>query len=88
MFIIKSFDGIYFYNEGKIILFVSQEEATYFLNLFTEYSMQRLAQEERMHDVMQVIAFLSQCQIAPIDFDTNKIQCGTILASELLDKVR
>ena len=89
MLVIMHQSGLYFHNKGRIILFTSQEEAQYFLELFQQYSMQRLAQEGNPMTIMQVPMVLSsECKIIPVNFDIEKVECGTVMASELLEKVR
>lgn len=90
MLVIMHQSGLYFHNKGRIILFTSQEEAQYFLELFSQYSMQRIAQEQQdPMAVMQVPMVLQgECRIMPVNFDIEKIECGTVMASELLEKVR
>ena len=90
MLVIMHQSGLYFHNKGRIILFTSQEEAQYFLELFSQYSMQRIAQEQQdPMAVMQVPMVLSsECKIVPVNFDIEKVECGTVMASELLEKVR
>lgn len=89
MFVIMHNSGLYFHNKGRIILFESQQEAQYFLELFSQYSMQRLAQESNPMEAIQVPMILQrECKTIPVDFNINTIECGTILASELLEKVR
>lgn len=90
MLVIMHQSGLYFHNKGRIILFTSQEEAQYFLELFSQYSMQRLLQEG--HQPMSIMSIpmvlQGECKIVPVDFDIEKIECGTVMASELLEKVR
>lgn len=89
MFVTTHQSGLYFHNKGRIILFESQQEAQYFLELFSQYSMQRLAQDGNPMKIMQVpIILQNECRIIPVDFDIEKVKCGTVLASELLEKVR
>lgn len=89
MLVIIHQSGLYFHNKGRIILFESQQEAQYFLELFSQYSMQMLAQEGNPIKIMQVpIVLQNECRIIPVDFDIEKVECGTVLASELLEKVR
>lgn len=89
MFVIIHQSGLYFHNKGRIILFESQQEAQYFLELFSQYSMQMLAQEGNPMKIMQVpIILQNECRITSVDFDIEKVECGTVLASELLEKVR
>lgn len=89
MFVIIHKSGLYFHNKCRIILFESQQEAQYFLELFSQYSMQMLAQNGNPMRVMQVpIILQNECRITPVDFDIEKVECGTVFASELLEKVR
>lgn len=89
MFVIIHKSGLYFHNKGRIILFESQQEAQYFLELFSQYSMQRLAQDGQVMAVMQVpIILQNECVITPVNFSIEKVECGTVLSSELLEKVR
>lgn len=74
----------YFHNKGRIILFRDQNEAVHFLNMFEQYSMQRLAKEGRVEDIMRVHMIVSQVKIFPMDFKTDEITCGTVLCGELL----
>ena len=81
--------GLYFHNKGRIILFESQEEAQYFMELFEQFSMYQISQNGDPMAIMQVPMILrSECMIKPLDFDLNEIECGTVMASELLEKVR
>lgn len=89
MFVAIHQSGLYFHNKGRIILFELQQEAQYFLELFSQYSMQRLAQDGQVMAAMQVPMILqSECNVMPVNFDIEKVECGTVLASELLEKVR
>lgn len=89
MLVIIHQSGLYFHNKGRIILFESEQEAQYFLELFSQYSMQMLAQNDNPMRVMQVpIILQNECRITPVDFDIEKVECGTVFASELLEKVR
>lgn len=89
MFIIMHQSGLYFHNKGRIILFESQQEAQNFMNEFIKYSMSRLMQEGRVSEVMQVpILVSSECRISPVDFDIDKIKCGTVFARELFEEAR
>lgn len=80
-------NGLYFHNKGRIILFESQQEAQNFAEMFIQYSTNRLAQEGRIGEVMQVpIMVMHECEIIPVNFDINNIKCGTILMRELFDR--
>lgn len=88
MFIVQHNSGLYFHNKGRIILFESQEEVQYFMKLFEQYSMYQLAQSGDPMAMMQAPMVLrSECVIKPLDFDLNEIECGTVMARELLEKI-
>lgn len=88
MFTIKHKSGIYFYNKGRIILFESEQEASNFMNIFIQYSTNRLAQEGRVEEVMRVPIFaMSECRIVPVDFDIEKVECGVVFARELFEEM-
>lgn len=88
MFVIMHQTGLYFHNKGKIILFKSQQEAQSFLEMFINYSTNRLAQDGDMMAVMQVpIVAMHQCAITPVDFDIENVECGTVFAEELFEKM-
>ena len=82
------YDGnSYFHDEGKIILFKSQQEANDFINIFIQYSINRFAQEGQDDEIMMVpMQVMTRCRIAPVDFEIEKVKCGTIFASELYEK--
>lgn len=89
MFVVQHNSGLYFHNKGRIILFNSQEEAQYFMELFEQFSMHQLAQDGDPMAIMKVPMILrSECVIKFLDFDLNEIKCGTVMASELLEKVK
>lgn len=87
MFIIIHQSGLYFHNKGRIILFEYQEEAQNFMNMFVQYSIGQLMQDGRIHEVMQAQIIPTQCKISPVDFDMDKIECGTVLARELFENM-
>lgn len=82
------YDGSsYFHDEGKIILFESPQEANNFINIFTQYSINRFAQEGLQEEIMMAsMKIMTRCRIAPVDFDVEKVECGTISAKEFLEK--
>lgn len=89
MLVIIYQSGLYFHNKGRIILFESQQETQYFLELFSQYLMQKLAQDGQVMSIMQVPMILQgKCKIVPVNFDIDKVECGTVLASELFEKLR
>lgn len=86
MFVIIHQSGLYFHNKGRIILFESQQEASNFMNMFIQYSTNRLAQEGDLGEAMHVpIVVMHECKITPVDFDINTVECGTVLARELFE---
>jgi len=85
LFAIQRVDGLYFHNKGRIILFQSDKEARNFLNMFVQYSTNRLASEGRIDELMRVsMSVVSECRITPVEFDVDNIECGTVYAEELL----
>ena len=88
MYVIKHSNNCYFHNKGRIILFESQQEIQYFLELFSQYSTQRLMQEGNPIGAMQASMIIqSGCEIVP-NFDTTKVTCSTITMRELFDRAR
>ena len=86
MFVIMHKSGLYFHNKGRIILFESQQEAKNFMEMFINYSMDRLGQEGRLDMTIQVpIIAMHECKIIPVDFDINNVECGTVFAAELFE---
>lgn len=77
----------YFHDDGKIILFESQREANNFINIFTQYSVNKFAQEGMQAEIMMApMQIMSGCRIVPVDFDIEEVECGTISAKEFLEK--
>lgn len=86
LFVIQTISGLYFHNKGKIILFRSETEAVNFLNMFVNYSINRLASELRMDELMGAsIAINSECKIIPANFDVDNIECGAVYSEELFE---
>ena len=86
MFTIMHRSGLYFHNKGRIILYESQQEAQKFMEMFTNYSMSELGRQGRMTEIMQVpIVVMRECEIVPVDFDIDTIECGTVLCRELFE---
>lgn len=79
--------GLYFHDKGRIILFESQEEAQNFISIFVQYSIGQLMKDGRIHEVMEAQIIPTQCKISKVDFDINKVQCGTVLARELFEEM-
>ena len=88
MLVIQHKSGLFFHNKVRIILFESEQEATYFMRLFSQYASYMVAQTGDPMGMMQVTRVLTtECQILPVTFNINTVECGTVLASELLQKV-
>lgn len=87
MFTIIHQSGLYFHNKGRIILFESQDEAQNFMSMFVQYSIGQLMQDGRIHEIMQAQVIPTQCKISKVDFDVEKVKCGTVLARELFEEI-
>lgn len=88
MYVIMHSNNCYFHNKGRIILFETQDEIQYFLELFSRYSTQRLMQEGNPIGAMQAsMSIRSGCQIVP-NFDTTKVTCGTVTMRQLFEEAR
>lgn len=88
MFVIMHSNNYYYHNKGRIILFETQDEIQYFLELFSQYSTQRLMAEGNPIGAMQAsMVIQSNYKIIP-DFDTTKVTCGTITMRELFEETR
>ena len=85
MYIIKHQNGLYFHNKGRIILFERPEEAQNFLEMFIQYSTERLLHEGNLGKVMEAQMLPSQCSISIADFDIDNVECGTVLSKELFE---
>ena len=84
LYAIKTNDGAYFHNKGKIILFESKRQASLYLKEFTMYAVNRLAQEGNPHEAMTApIIIQNNSNIMPIDFDIDEVECGTVYATDL-----
>lgn len=87
LFVIQRANGAYYHNKGRIILFESDKEAKRFIDMFTQYSVNRLMHEKRGQEAMgAAITIMSESQIIPVDFDINNVRCGVVYAKELLRK--
>ena len=88
MYVIMHSNNCYVHNKGRIILFETQDEIQYFLELFTQYSTQRLMQEGNPIAAVQAsMTIHSQCNVIP-NFDITKVTCGTITMRELFEEAR
>ena len=83
-------NGAYYHNKGKIIIFESENEAQNFINLFIQYSTERLLREsDNPFDSMKAsMNILSESKIIPVGFNIDTVECGVIYARELMDKIR
>ena len=89
MFTIIHKSGLYFHNKGRIILFESQQEAQSFMEMFISYSTNRFAENGDIGSVMQVpIVVMHECNIIPVDFNIDNVECGTVFARELFENQR
>ena len=70
---------LYIYYKGKIILFNSMEEMETYINMFTQYSIQRILQETgNPTALMQVHQRLNSIQPIELDESLEKPPCGFI----------
>ena len=89
MFVIMHSSKLYFHNKGRIILFETEQEAQSFLEMFTQYSIEQIAQSGDMGAIMQAqIEIAHNCYILPVNFDVNTVECGTVFARELFENAR
>lgn len=90
LFYIIRTNGAYYHNKGRIILFESENEAENFINMFIQYSTERLMHESRNSlDVMKApMKIMNESQIMPVNFDINTVECGVVYARELMEKTR
>ena len=88
MFVVMHSKRTYFQNKGRIILFESEQEASNFINMFLQYSVNELAQEGRNEEIMQAPMLIMQtCRIVPVDFDIENVECGVVWMKELFEEV-
>lgn len=85
LYVIKHTDGTYFHNKGKIILYETPEQATRYLQEFIQYAVNRLHQEGVNHMELMTAPMVIQghSRIMEIDFDVDKVECGTVYATDL-----
>jgi len=83
-FVIKHSNGTYFHNKGRIILFETNEQAVRFLQAFSVYAKQRLISERRNQEAMMcTITIQTNSHIMPIDFQIDKVECGTVYVTDI-----
>lgn len=88
MFVVMHSKRTYFQNKGRIILFESEQEASDFINMFLQYSVNELAQENRAAEAMQApMLIMSTCKIVPVDFNIENVECGVVWMRELFEEV-
>jgi len=77
-------NGIYMHDNGKIILFNSQEEINSFVQGFINYATQRAIKEGHMLKIGEIIAAGNNVAIDEWrDGDEKSCTCGTIKYEEL-----
>lgn len=78
---------LYFHYEGKIILFNTSEEANFYMDLFTKYSIQRLLQEsQNPAALIEVHQRLSTVQLFEWDFEQPSPPCGFVNFNEIFTR--
>ena len=85
LYVIKHNSGEYFHNKGRIILYESPDQAMRFIQAFINYAMNRLAQEgkNQMELMTAPITIQNNSHIMEVDFDIDKVECGTVYATDL-----
>ena len=78
MFVIqKQDDGYYFHKEGKIILFNTVEEAIMFIQMFNQYSTERLLSEQGPEGIFELHSVMPLLTIIEEDF-VETPPCGVV----------
>lgn len=90
LFCIVRTNGAYYHNKGRIVLFESEHEAQNFINMFIQYSTERLLNEsDNPLDGMKApMKIMNESQIIPVDFDIETVKCGVVYARELMEKIK
>lgn len=90
LFCIIRTNGAYYHNKGRIILFESEQEAQNFINMFIQYSTERLLNENGnpLDSMKAPMMIMNKSQIIPVDFDIDTVECGVVYARELIDEIR
>lgn len=83
MFIIKTRDGQYFHNKGRIILYETQNQAQRYIEEFIQYALTRVAQEDPMKAMSVPITVMQNSVITPVDFDIDNVECGTVYVTDI-----
>ena len=67
----------------------SEDEAQNFINMFIQYSTERLIYETRnpLDGMKAPMKIMNESQIIPVDFDIDTVECGVVYARELMDKI-
>lgn len=88
LFCIIRRNGTFYHNKGRIILFESEQEASNFINLFIQYSTQRLIDETKdpFKGMEAPMKIMQDSQIIPVEFDIDNVECGVVFAKELMEK--
>ena len=88
MFCIMRKNGAYYHNKGKIILFESEYEAENFINMFVQYSTNRLMSERKIIESMEApMSIMHDSQITRVNFDIDTVECGVVYARELMKDI-
>lgn len=87
LFCIIRNNGVYYHNKGRIILFELEQEAQNFINLFIQYSTERLMHKNPIEGMKASMVIVNESQIIPVNFDINKVECGVVYARELMEKI-
>ena len=86
LYVIKHNNGTYFHNKGRIILYESPDQTMRFIQAFIQYAVNRLANEGELNkiELMTIpMTIQSQLHIMEADFDIDKVECGTVYATDL-----
>lgn len=84
MFVIKTREGYYFHNKGRIILYESENQAKRYIENFIQYAVDRVAQEiDPMEAISVPMTIISNSIIMPVDFDIDNVECGTVYLTDI-----
>ena len=86
LYVIKHSSGEYFHNKGRIILYESPDQAMRFIQAFINYAINRLTQDENISQMELLTAPMTiqkNSHIMEVDFDIDKVECGTVYATDL-----
>lgn len=80
--IMDTTSGYYFHKEGKIILFNTVEEAIMFIQMFNQYSTERLLSEQGPEGIFELHSVMTLLTIIEEDFEEIP-PCGVISFEEI-----